>query len=294
MKMNLFTLFIPVCVAAAVLSGDSESAHAASMPKVLLIKCTGEMTTLTDEHYEKVSEKTWMGDINRGYLFRNDYFYIDNRNNLKYTNIVSRETFTISDLTKEIGRDQLPEQIGYVDDEVIYFSTIEYDKNLPINNQPSHAFIYKVMRHTKEIEKLNITECSSPFFSVHERSIYFTAMNGGIHTYRDGNITALGVKGSYPTVSPDGRKIVFVSSALINTHLFLYDLIDKKQASLISFFAQKLVFEPIIRWSANSEFVATKQASDIKDQPIYLISTITGKVIQEIKNSRACNWFFWV
>ena len=202
------------------------------------------MKTLSGAHYEKVSGQTLLGDTQRGYLFKNDFFYIDN-NSLKCIDIVSRKTFTISNLEMEVGTDQLPRQIGYVDDRVVYFSTIEYGKNLPVNKQLSHAVISKVMRQTEKIEKLNI-ECGSPFFSVHQKSIYFTAMNGEIHTYEDGSITALGVKGSYPYISPDGRKVVFVSFGLINTHVFLYDLINRKHDSLISFFGPKSV-DPIIR-----------------------------------------------
>ena len=155
MKKNLFILIIAVCAIVHIFSGVCESVLAASMPELLLIKCNGEMKTLSGAHYEKVSGQTLLGDIQRGYLFKNDFFYIDN-NSLKYIDIVSRKTFTISNLEMEVGTDQLPRQIGYVDDRVVYFSTIEYGKNLPVNKQLSHAVISKVMRQTEKIEKLNI------------------------------------------------------------------------------------------------------------------------------------------
>ncbi|MBI4847380.1 MAG: hypothetical protein HY808_02205 [Nitrospirae bacterium] len=284
-----FTLYLAICMIIAFFSVSDDIVQASSIPNLVVFRCNGEVKIYAGQQYEKLTDKMWLGDIQRGYLFKEDFFYIDN-DRIKSTNLLLRNTHTISDLKENLGRDQLPWQIGYVDDGVIYFSAYKYDKNRPINKQQSLAFIYRLNRKTKGIEKLNIAECCSPYFSVHQDNIYFTATSGEIHKYADGNITSLYIKGDFPSVSPDGTKIAFVSFGLINERIILYNIQNKNRISLISFLGPKSV-DPIIRWSNNSEFIAVKQKSDIASKPLYLVSTINEKVIQKVTNNYACNWF---
>jgi hypothetical protein len=263
---------------------------AASIPNLLIFKCNGEVTIHANQEYEKLADKNWYGDLQRGYLFKEDFFFID-KEIIKYTNLLSRETYVIADLKENLGNDRLPSQIGYVSEEVIYFSARNYVKNLPVTKQPSRAlFIYRLDRDSQEIQMLDIDNCGSPYFSVKEDHVFFQATNGEIHEFAEGDTTSLGIKGDVPSISPDGTKIAFVSFGFINSKIFLYDMKDQNRISLISFFGPKSV-NPIIRWSENSEFIAVKQKSDFSAKPIYFVGTISGEVIQKVENSSACNWF---
>lgn len=285
------TAYLAFLFLLAVLSVNHNIAFAESIPNLLIFKCNGEITISVNKEYEKFADKKWYGDIQRGYLFKEDFFFID-QGIIQYTDLLSRETYEIVDLEGKLGSDRMPWQVGYVNEKVIYFSARNYVKHLPVTKQPSRAiFIYRLDRDSQEVQMLDIDNCGSPYFSVKEGHVFFKATNGEIHEYAEGGATSLRIKGDVPSISPDGKKIAFVSFEFMNSRIFLYDIKSQKRISLISFCGSKSV-NLIIRWSENNEFIAIKQESHSSDKPLHVVNAINGEVIQKVENSRACNWFF--
>jgi hypothetical protein len=236
------------------------------------------------------SERKWVGDVPRGFLYGDDFFAIDN-NKLIFSNIKTKESGTLADLQTVIDENYKPWQVGYVDSKVIYFSAQRYEKSVPINEQEHHSFIYRLDRASGETKKVDLHECKSPYFSVHDDNIYFVNVDGEISEFAEGKINPFGIKGDFPSISPDGEKICFASFGFINDHVYLYNFKDKNKVSLISFLGPRGV-NPIIRWSKDNDFVAVKKKSDLMAGPLYLINANSQKVVQKYEESHACNWFF--
>jgi hypothetical protein len=262
--------------------------YANMSPRLLLIACSGELSYADDNKITLMdSERKWIGDVPRGFLYGDDFFAIDN-DKLIFLNIKTKKSGTLADLQTVIDENYKPWQVGYVDSKVIYFSAQRYDKSVPINEQKHHSFIYRFDRASEEIKKVDLHECRSPYFSVHNDSIYFVSVNGEISELAEGKITPLGIRGDFPSVSPDGEKICFASFGFINDHVYLYNF--KNKISLISFFGPRGV-NPIIRWSKDNGYIAVKKQSDLSAGPLYLINANSQKVIQKYEESHACNWF---
>lgn len=265
--------------------------YAKSPAQLLFIACNGELSYADEERNpaQKPTRK-WLGDVPRGFLYGDNFFAIDN-NKLVFSNLVTKESGTLADLQAVIGSNYKPWQVGYVDNNAIFFSAQKYDKNVAIGKQERHSFIYRFDRASRETVKIDLNECRSPYFSIHEGKIYFVNVNGEISEFTKGKTKALGIKGEFPSISPDGEKIVFTSFGLINDHVYLYEIDKKNRVSLISFLGPQGV-NPIIRWSKDSAHIAVKKKSDLTSGPLFLINTNSQKVAQKFKKSHACNWFF--
>lgn len=263
--------------------------YADMSPRLFLISCKGELSSAAGNKITPVkSEKKWIGDVPRGFLYGDDFFAIDD-NKLIFSNIKTDELKTLVDLQTVVDKNYKPWQVGYADSEVIYFSAQRYEKSLPINEQEYHSAIYRFDRASGESKKVNL-ECRSPYFSVHNERIYFVGTNGEISEFAGGQTNSLGIRGNFPSISPNGEKICFASFELINDHVYLYNLRNKRKTSLISFLGPRGV-NPIIRWSKDNDYVAVKKQSDLTAGPLYLINTNSQKVVQKYEESHACNWF---
>jgi hypothetical protein len=259
-------------------------------PRLLLIACSGELSYADDNKISSMkSERKWIGDVPRGFLYGDDFFAIDN-GKLIFSNIKTKKSGMLADLQTVIDENYKPWQVGYVDSKVIYFSAQRYEKSVPINEQEHHSFIYRFDRVSEDIKKVDLHECRNPYFSVHNDNIYFVSVNGEISELAEGKITSLGIRGDFPSVSPDGEKISFASFGFIKDHVYLYNFKNKSKISLINFLGPRGV-NPIIRWSKDNDYIAVKKQSDLTAGPLYLINTNSQKVIQKYEESHACNWF---
>ncbi len=265
--------------------------YASSPLQLLFIACNGELSLAGEERNpSKQPEKKWIGDVPRGFLYGDNFFAIDS-NELIFSNLVTKESGTLANLQTVVDSNYRPWLIGYVDNNAIYFSAQKYDKNVAIDKQEHHSIIYRFDRGSKETEKIDLHECRSPYFSVQDGKIYFVDVSGEISEFAEGKTKSLGIKGDFPSISPDGEKIAFASFGLINDHVYLYEINKKNKVSLISFLGPKGV-NPIIRWSEDSAHIAVKKKSDLTSGPLFLINAKSSKVAQKCKKSHACNWFF--
>lgn len=260
-------------------------------PQLLFIACDGELRISGGESPpSKTAEKIWLGDVPRGFLYGGDFFTSDD-NKLISTNLSSREPTTLADLREVIETNYKIWQIGYVDENSIYFSAREYDKSVSIGKQEKHYLIYRFERNDKQTKKVGIKDCGSPYFSVYDEKVYFVDLNGQIAEFVEGATKLLGLKGRFPSVSPDGKMIAFASFGLINDHVYVCEFSTINEMSLISFFGPEVV-NPIIRWSRDGDHIAVKKKSDLKSGPIYVVNTSNKCIVQKIEDGHACNWFF--
>jgi hypothetical protein len=266
-------------------------AYSNSSPQLLFMACSGELSYADTTRNSTIKlENKLLGDIPRGFLFGDDFFAIDN-GKLLVANIKTKESGVIANLESAIDNNYQPWQVGYVDNVSIYFSAQKYEKNVAINKQQHHSVIYRLDRASGTTAEINLNECISPYFSVRDGKIYFVDIGGEISEFVEGKTKALGIKGDFPSVSPDGEKIAFASFGYVNDHIYLYEIKKKSMVSVVKFLGPRGV-NPIIRWSKNSDHVAVKKKSDLASGPLFLINTNNQKVVQKYTESHACNWFF--
>jgi hypothetical protein len=118
-------------------------------PHLLFIACNGELSyAVADRNSQMEPEKKWIGDVPRGFLYGDDFFAIDS-SKLIFSNLKTKKTGILADLQVVIDKDYKPWQVGYVDSNVIYFSAQKYDKNVAINKQEHHSYIYRFDRNSQ-------------------------------------------------------------------------------------------------------------------------------------------------
>lgn len=264
--------------------------YAKTPPQLLLIACDGELRILDGESTtSKVVEKILIGDVPRGFLYGGNFFTADD-NKLISSNLSAIESITLANLHGVIGNSYKIWQIGYVDENSIYFSAREYDRSSSIGKQQSNYLIYKFDRKNMETKNI-IKNCGSPYFSVYNSKVYFVDFSGEICEFMEGTTKHLELKGRFPSVSPDGKMLAFASFGMVNDHVNIYEFNTKNIISMISFFGPEVV-NPIIRWSKDSDYIAVKKKSDLKSGPVYIVNTANKNILQKIEDGHACNWFF--
>jgi hypothetical protein len=282
-RKSVITFFI-------VLITSGTMIYAKTPPRLLFISCDGELRISDGERTtEKTVEKIWLGDVPRGFLYGGDFLSADD-NKLISSNLSSRESIALANLQGAIDSNYKIWQIGYVDENLIYFSASEYDRNSSIGKQKSNYLIYKFDRKNSETRNV-IKNCGSPYFSVYNGKIYFVDLSGEISEFMEGTTKHLGLKGRFPSVSLDGKMVAFASFGIVNDHVNIYEFKTKNTISIISFFGPEVV-NPIIRWSKDSDYIAVKKKSDLKSGPVYIVNTVNMNIVQKIEDGHACNWFF--
>lgn len=255
--------------------------------KFLQIDCDGTLTISSSCGSKKYANKTWIGDVSRGMLFDNNFFSIDN-NELIATNLDLKEKISLTGEKLLLGANYRLWKVGYVDEKRIIFCAKRYDPDVTLRKQRQHYYLYQLDRKTKIVQKIPIENCGNANFSFHGNKIYYTGEDGTIYKFHNTEVKSLGVKGRSPTISPDGKKIAFISFGIINYEIKVYDLQTEKKSTVIKL----RDIWPIIRWSGNSRFVAVKNRSDIFSNNLYLVDILEEKTISVFKNNHACNWFF--
>jgi hypothetical protein len=262
---------------------------------LLHFACSGELGVSSGEKMEIISDKYHLGDVQRGMLFKEYFLTIDTNSlgeaKLECTNLKSRQTTYLSDLDSVVEKNYTPWGIGYVDNKLIILSAYEYDINVTIDKQKRHALLYQFDRYTKTTQKMPISDCSLTEFSYYRGRIYYTSTDGTIHECIGYKNQSLDIKGMCPIISPDGTKIAYISYGIFGDGVYIYDFQSKEKTSVIGFFGPGSIW-PTIRWSSDSKLVAIQRKSDLFSQPLYVVNISTKKVVCELKNAYACNWFF--
>ena len=283
MILKIFT-FLPIIL---LFGGNTYSSPSFTL---LQIECDGGMIISSSTEQRQIAEKNWIGDVQRGMLFNNDFYAVDQNNKLIVTNINSMKFTYISDFNRVLNEEYHLWRIVFVDEERIIVSAYKHDKFKPIGKQRTY-FFFQFDRDTATISKISIPDCCNDFFSLYKSTAYYTNTDGNICSYNNNVNHILGIKGISPSISPDGSKLAYISFGIIMEGVYIFDLQTKKIQSVIKFFGPQSVY-PTIRWSDDSLLLGISKQSDIFATSLYVNSLSTKKNIYEFKKSHACNWFF--
>jgi hypothetical protein len=257
-----------------------------------IFRCDGGYRTVTFENNStKVYKKVRSGDIPRSYLYKDSLYFFDNKTLISY-NLISKKYSRLLDLKVFLNDEYIPWLIGSVDQKVIYFSVMKYKRKTSNSNQKYLYSLYSFNKQNQSVEEIKINEFNSPYFSVYNEKVYFKNKEGQICVFDGFKIKSLDILGDSPSVSPNGKKIAYLSYEWGFTCVKIYNINSKRKFTLIKSFGPKSV-TPIFRWHADNRFIALKKKSDLKAMPLYIFNISNKKLIEKIDESKACNWFFY-
>ncbi len=234
-------------------------------------------------------KQSQIGDVSFGLLFDQKFYAIAiGHKELLITDLKAMKTEVLLDFKKKMDASYQPSSVQYVNDNKIIIEAFTYDNTKHISK--AHTFyLFQYDRHVGDIKKVPINIDRGPV-SVHGKRMYYTGKDGNIYCYDGSTEQSLQIKGTSPTISPDGRRLAYLFSGRISNSINVYDMETKKTQSVISFFAHNI--DPIIRWSSNGRLIAMKTTSDLYVTPLYVVDSMTGEIVRKFKKSYARNWFF--
>jgi hypothetical protein len=255
-----------------------------TLQKMLQIDCDGTLS-VSLPHEQQIGKYS-LGDIARGMLYGRLFFSIDD-DEIIATDLDTEE---ISSFGKNfpLEKNYKPWLIGYVDNEKIIFSAQGYDPNLPIDKQLSHYYLYQIDRRTKSLRKLSIDDCGNANFSFHGNDIFYTNEKGMVCKFHDGKATQLDFKGTSPTISPDGKKLAYISFGVLKYGIHIYEFKTRRKKTTLRLGEAW----PIIRWDSRNRYLAVKKRSDIFSNTLYVVDILNNSNKSKFENNHACNWFF--
>lgn len=234
-------------------------------------------------------KQSQIGDVSFGTLFGHKFYArtLDHKE-LRITDLKVMKTEVLLDFKKKMDVSYQPFSVQYADDNRIIIEALTYDNTKHISKATTF-FLFQYDLRTGDIQKIPI-DIDNGQVSVHGKRIYYTGKDGIIYYYDGSSEQSLRIKGTSPTISPDGRRLAYIFSGRISNSIQVYDMETKKTQSVINFFAHNI--DPIIRWSSNGRLIAMKTTSDLYVTPLYVVDSWTGEIVREFKKSYARNWFF--
>jgi hypothetical protein len=172
-------------------------------------------------------------------------------------------------------------QVLYVDQDAIYFSAYVVDK---FRHQfKGRVVIYKLDRKRRVVRPLGLNY-NGFGASVAQGHVYYTDPDLNVIVYHNGVETKTGLRGVEPSVSPDGKHLIFRGSTL-----FTYNQIIKLhnfETGKTKWVAWNMVamFEKKTDWSPDSRYFSFKDASDISSPPLMIAEASTGKIVAKIED----------
>ncbi|MBE9569734.1 MAG: PD40 domain-containing protein [Proteobacteria bacterium] len=136
-----------------------------------------------------------------------------------------------------------------------------------------------------------IDNCVRNIFSAHGNTIYYQGPGAKIFEYSAGNSRFLGVKGAYPAISPDGKKLAFLRFSWFTRDIQVLDIETGKVLTVFRLFGPRY-FWPEIRWSMDNKYLAVREKLDLSPNPLFVVDVLKKKEIAKLKENYACNWFF--
>jgi WD40 repeat protein len=294
--MSVVTLFLKrdlnilMSVVLCLLFGQSSVCFGIDSVKILHLSCDGEISVSNGKRIDEKQDRISLGDVPRGLLYRKEFLAI-NKNQLYSTDISIGNTNSLLNFEGVLRKDYFAWRIGYADDKIIILNASKHDQNKPINKQTSHYYLYEIDRRTRTIRRLPILDCTGDMFSASQNKIYYSSENWEINEYSNSSSKKVGIKGRFPSVSPDGNKLAYAAFGLLKDGIFVYDSQKKTKTVALKSFGPD-AFEPILRWSADSQYLAIKESSDISRTPLYVFDTLKNNIAFIIEGTTSCNWFF--
>jgi|GEM_PF-6301944 WD40 repeat protein len=228
-----------------------------------------------------------IGDVSFGILVGHKFYTISDDKDLRITDLKAMETKVLIDIKKRMDVSCRPFSVQFVDDNRIIIEALKYDKTKYFSKDTTFP-LFQYDRRVGDINRMPINKDNGPV-SVYEERVYYTGQDGNVYFHEGSTEQSLRIKGTSPTISPDGRRLAYIFSGPIKNSINIYDIETKKTQSIISFFNS---INPRIRWSHNSRLLAMSTINDLYVTPLYVIDAMTGEIVHKFKKSFARNWFF--
>lgn len=222
----------------------------------------------------KKNSKIFSG-VNNGHIF----FDINN----------DKKSFIVSDLidlqTKEFF---LPKNIKLTVRKIIYADCKQIIFSASRKDIFPQTQVYSFDINTEKTHEVPLKLTGYGYASYLSERYYFSNFDDDIMLYNQGKNTHIGIKGEYPTISPDETKIAFLTSALLSKNkLVVYDLKTKKSLTIATGIIQNH-----FSWSPDSTLLSYRHENDLWLSPIRIYSLKSKKIIKKIKTPGVKNWFF--
>lgn len=172
-------------------------------------------------------------------------------------------------------------KVLYVDKDVIYFSahvTKKYRYQFK-----GRVIIYKLDRKRSVVTPLGINY-NGFGASVAQGRIYYTDPELNIFIYHNGVKTKTGLRGVEPSVSPNGKYLIFRGSTLftynqiIKLHNFETGKTKWVAWNMVAMFGKKT------DWSPDSRYFSFRDVSDISIPPLMVAKAATGEIVAKIED----------
>lgn len=252
---------------------------------LLDINCNGKIIERTLEGHKIIKEKGFMGDVQRGFLFNKKFFAIDHNDELVVTSFMPTKTKKYEEFNLAWHKS------------LRFWKVISVDQNrIVISARKEHIetntdyYFFKFDRHENLFSEIKLKGCINDYVSIFRDAIYYTNEDGNICVFDSGIVNLLGIKGTSPSISPDGTKLSYISFGIAFESIYIYDLETHKTKSIYKSFGPNSL-NPKINWSIDSLSFAFRKQSDITTTSLFIFDAVKGKKINEFKKNTACNWF---
>jgi hypothetical protein len=273
----IIMLFIPINA-----SSDNKSQFS-----IISFLYDGRVIKITDSSIEPLLkiDFPFQSIIYGGRIFEDTFVLFENTYQIVRYDLKTGKKEILYDLKDRIEPKLSPDTIEFINRITLFFSAAERG-DLPRLFKFSYFY---VDLNNGSISRWGSDYCQSGYLSSNGGKIACTKNDGTICIYCEKGVQELDLNGRYPTISPDGSKIAYISKKNWIGKVYVYDLNTKKNKSIFSCFKG---IDSKIRWSQNSRLLAIKSKSDIFSTSLYIIDVKKNKVIGKIKEGIEANWFF--
>ncbi len=266
--------------------------YASNNFNLIQIRCDGTIQKITSQSDQaEIKKQGFIGHVQRGLCYENEFYAVGLKNELIKTNIITGGSIKLFDFN-DINFEYKLWRILYVNDKKIIISAYLFDdNNQSIANQYNYR-LFQINRKTLNYGMISIPNCRNDYVTYYNETCYYSDNNGDIYRYiGEEKNKKLGIKGRYPTISPDGAKIAYIKYGTIWTKVCIFELSSEKKRIILKFLGKNSVY-PLLSWSKNGKLLAVSNNSDFFSKVIYIVDTESGEKIKKIKKSYACYWFF--
>lgn len=255
------------------------------------IRCDGTIVKYSSvSGSSEVKNKNFIGHVQRGHFYKKNFYAVGLQNNLIKTDIDTGDSVSLLNFSNIIGDHYRLWRILFVNENETIVSAYQYNEKLPMPQQYTY-FLFKINLIKLTAIDMSIIDGKNDFITAKNSELYYTNNSGEICSYGNGENINFGLKGEYPTLSPDGLKIAYIEKNSMWSNVYIYNLSNKENKSIIKFWGNSSVY-PLLAWSEEGTLLAVANDSDIVAKNIYIINSESKEIAKKIKKSHACAWFF--
>ena len=148
------------------------------------INCDGKIFESTLENQKLIKEKGYTGDVQRGYLYKNEFYAIDHDNELVATRIAPVQTSKYRNFNKIWDKSFRLWKVVFVDDRKIIVGAKKILRNSTVEDQIG-CNLFQFDRLKDLISEIPVTGCSNDYISIFQNAIFYTNQDGNIYVSND-------------------------------------------------------------------------------------------------------------